>query len=163
MKSSAIIQTEIGGKLILDDIDIPSPKDDQILLKIFSSGICHSQLHLMHNNKFERPLLLGHEAVGIVTKTGKKVTHLKEGDHAIITWVYRTPKKGRPSIEPTGVKYKGKLCSGNFTWAEDVLINSEFVVPISKDHPTDITSIIGCAILTGAGACLLYTSDAADE
>ena len=154
MKSSAIIQTEIGGKLILDDIDIPSPKDDQILLKIFSSGICHSQLHLMHNNKLERPLLLGHEAVGIVTKKGKKVTHLKEGDHAIITWVYRTPKKGRPSIEPTGVKYKGKLCSGNFTWAEDVLINSEFVVPISKDHPTDITSIIGCAILTGAGAVM---------
>ena len=75
MKSSAIIQTEIGGKLILDDIDIPSPKQDQILLKIFSSGICHSQLHLMHNNKFERPLLLGHEAVGIVTKKGKLSSH----------------------------------------------------------------------------------------
>ena len=154
MKSSAIIQTKIDGKLILDDIDIPSPKDDQVLLKLFSSGICHSQLHLMHNNKFERPLLLGHEAVGIVTKIGKKVKHLKEGNHAIITWVYRTPRVGRPFIEPTGVKYRGQLCSGNFTWAKDILINSDFVIPISKDHPTDITSIVGCAVLTGAGAVM---------
>jgi Zn-dependent alcohol dehydrogenase len=41
-----------------------------------------------------------------------------------------------------------------FTWSQDVLTSGELVIPISKDDPTDVSSIVGCAVLTGAGAVL---------
>ena len=40
------------------------------------------------------------------------------------------------------------------TWGEDVLANKEYVVPIDKEHPTDVSCIVGCAVLTGAGAVM---------
>ena len=87
MKSRAAIHTQHGKPLTVDEIDIPDPKDEQVVVKLFSSGVCHSQLHQMHNPTLARPLLLGHEGTGIVTHVGSNVDHVAEGD-----------KKGRLKI-----------------------------------------------------------------
>ena len=109
----------------------------------------------MENPNLGRPLVLGHEGTGIVTHVGRNVTHLKEGDHAIVTWVPRTPVRGRPDVPPSGVTFREEPVHGNvYTWGEDVLVSGEYVVQISKDYPTDVTCLIGCAVLTGAGAVL---------
>jgi Zn-dependent alcohol dehydrogenase len=53
------------------------------------------------------------------------------------------------------VTYREELVHGQvYTWGEDVLVDSELVVRMSKEHPTDVSSIVGCAVLTGAGAVL---------
>ena len=53
MDSKAAIHTEYGKKLTVDTIQLPDPRPDQVIVKLHSSGICHSQLHQMH--KLESP------------------------------------------------------------------------------------------------------------
>lgn len=155
MKTVAAIQTELGGQLLLDELDLPDPGPDQVTVKLFSSGVCHSQLHQMHNVALGRPLLLGHEGTGVVTRTGSNVTHVKDGDQCIVTWVPRTPIRGPMVRELTGATFRGQPAHGNvFTWARDVQTSKELVVPIPKEHPRDLSCIVGCAVLTGAGAVL---------
>ena len=155
MKTRAAIQIAPGDRLAVDELELPDPRADQVIVKLFSSGVCHSQLHQMENAGLARPLILGHEGTGIVAQVGRDVTHLKEGDHAIVTWVPRTPVRGRPVVPPSGITYHEEPVQGNvYTWGEDVLISGDYVVPIAKDVPTDISCIVGCAVLTGAGAVL---------
>jgi len=156
MKSRTAMQFELGGKLVVDEVDIPDPKANQVIVKLFSSGVCHSQIHQMHDSQFKRPVTMGHEATGIVTHLGADVTHVNEGDHVIVTWVDRFPAPGRPVKVPPGITYKGELINDllSYTWGDHVLLKSNYVVPIDKRHPTDISCIVGCAVLTGAGAVL---------
>ena len=155
MKSKAAIQTVVDQRLIVDEIEIPDPQPDQVIVKLSYSGVCHSQLHQMSNSELERPLVLGHEGVGVVTQIGSDVKHVSEGDHAIVTWVPRTPIRGRSAPVTCGAIYHEELVQGPvYTWGEDVLANSEYVVPIPKEHDTDVSCIVGCAVLTGAGAVL---------
>ena len=156
MKSYAAIQTEYGKELVIDAIEIPDPQPHQVVVKMFSTGVCHSQLHQMKDPKTTRPYGFGHEATGVVTQVGNDVGHVKEGDHCIVTWVPRNPFKGRPDKTPPGATYKGELinCAWAFTWSQDCIIDGEYVVKISNDEPVDVSCIIGCAVLTGAGAVI---------
>ena len=157
MKRYAAIQLEQGQDLVIEQIDIPDPSPTQVIVKLFSTGICHSQVHQMNDITTPRPLAFGHEATGVVTHIGDAVTHLKEGDHCIVTWVTRTPYTGRPDHTPAGATYKGNTlgCScGIYTWANDCIVEEEHVIPIDKNEPTDISCIVGCAVLTGAGAVI---------
>ena len=155
MKSVAAIDTGHGKPLVVDEIEIPDPRPDQVIVKLHSSGICHSQLHQMHNADNQRPMVLGHEGTGVVTHVGSDVTHVAEGDVAIVTWVPRTPKTGRWGPGSSGVTYQEEPVNGAvYTWGEDVLTTGEYVVKVGDDTPMDVSSIVGCAILTGAGAVL---------
>lgn len=155
MKTIAAVQTEVNGRLLLEELELPDPTPDQVTVKLYSSGVCHSQLHQMHNHSLSRPLLLGHEGTGVVTRTGSNVTHIKVGDQCIVTWVPRTPVRGPAGRVNTGATFKGQAAHGPvYTWARDVQTSKELVVPIPKEHPRDVSCIVGCAVLTGAGAVL---------
>ena len=151
---------------MVDEIEFPDPAPDQVLVKLFASGVCHSQIHTMRRPARPRdrlPALLGHEATGVVAAKGRDVSRVKEGDHVITTWVDRnnanTPLplvnhalNDRPQ---STFMWRGKEVWGSAaTWAEYALASDRVVVPISKDVPTDVTAIIGCAVMTGAGAIL---------
>ena len=155
IKTRAAIQLAVHEPPVVDEIEVPDPGPGQVIVKMFSSGVCHSQLNQLHSEGLGRPLGLGHEGVGVVTHAGRGVDHVEEGDHAIVTWVPRLPITGKPKLVPTGATYRGELLHANlYTWSEDLLTGSDLVVKMSKDHPTDVTSIVGCAVLTGAGAVL---------
>jgi Zn-dependent alcohol dehydrogenase len=155
MDSKAAIHTKYGEKLTVGEIQIPDPQPDQVLLKLHSSGVCHSQLHQMHNPDSPTPSLLGHEGTGTVIAKGKDVNHLEEGDLAIITWVNRVPVKGRPTYPSSGATYKEAPLNGaTSTWGENVLVRGGYVVKIPKHSDKYNSSIVGCAVLTGAGAVL---------
>ncbi len=155
MKSLAAIDTGYGKPLIVDEIEIPEPRPEQALVKLYSSGVCHSQLHQIHNKDVVRPFVMGHEGTGVVTKVGKNVSHIREGDMVIVTWVPRLPEKGRRPAYISGATYREQPLTGNvWTWGEDVLTNADYVVKVPSDTPKDLSSIVGCAVLTGAGAVL---------
>ena len=160
MKTRSAIHTAPGTPLIVDEVELPDPPADHVCVKLFSSGICHSQLHEMHN-KYPRPWLLGHEGTGVVTQVGSDVKHLKEGDHAIVTWVPRTPFRGStpPPALPAVTTYRGEPVQfpGVHTWSEETVVPARFVIRIGHDDPTDVSCIVGCAVLTGAGA-VMYTA-----
>ncbi|MEZ4868575.1 MAG: zinc-binding dehydrogenase [Caldilineaceae bacterium] len=160
MKTKAALQLAHGERLIIDEIEFPHPQPDQLVVKLFATGVCHTQIHWMNDPTRPRPFTLGHEGTGMVTHVGANVTHLQEGDHVIVTWVPRRHEFTRPPITPPPLTYRGEaLHSLNvYTWAEDVLVNQAYVVPIAKDAPTDVSCIVGCAVLTGAGAVMRTTN-----
>jgi Zn-dependent alcohol dehydrogenase len=157
VKSKAAIQVEPGGPLVIEEIDIPDPGPNQVTVRNFASGVCYSQVHQLRDPGLPRPMGLGHEGCGVVTHVGKEVTHVKEGDHVISTWVPRVPIRGLPVSKPTGATFHGRpvIADGDvYTWSEHMVTFADKVVPISPSDPTDISCLIGCPVLTGAGAVL---------
>jgi Zn-dependent alcohol dehydrogenase len=104
----------------------------------------------------ENPVLLGHESTGVVTKTGEAVSHVKAGDIVLITWVPRKPLEA--GVPPAGVELAVKEGIAKtrtvFTWADVTLADQQYVVKADPGIARDITAIIGCAVITGAGAVL---------
>ena len=141
------------GPLRIDEIALPDPGPHQVVVKQFASGICHSQLHQMHGPR-EMPQLLGHESTGVVVAAGSEVSHVKEGDRVMVTWVPRSPDLGRRPNPVTLELGDGStaISQGVFTWADNTIADEQFIVPMPDDVATDVTAIIGCAVMTGAGA-----------
>ncbi|HLG12707.1 MAG TPA: zinc-binding dehydrogenase [Dehalococcoidia bacterium] len=159
MKTRAAVHVEHGKPMVIDEIELPDPGDNFVIVKQFASGVCHSQLHQLHNPNQRVPIVIGHESTGVVTAKGRNVTHVKEGDHVMTTWLPRGAHEGYRDAEPTVVKFRGQemrqgVFTSVFTWAEDVIVDSEYVVPMDKDVATDVTCIIGCAVMTGCGAAI---------
>src|SRR5262245_26962511 len=162
----AAIYVEPRKPLVVDEVEFPDPGADQVLVKLFSSGVCHSQLHTMQRPArpgHRLPELLGHESTGIVVAKGRNVMHVKEGDHVITTWVDRdNASTDQPMVAHAlndraqyTANWKGKeVMHSAATWAEYALAQERVVLPMAKDLATDVTSIIGCAVMTGAGAII---------
>lgn len=162
----AAIYVEPKTPLIVDEVEFSDPGADQVLVKLFASGICHSQLHTIARPARpgrRLPALLGHESTGVVIAKGRAVHHVKEGDYVITTWVDRDNSRSPlPPVdhtlndrEPYTALWKRKTVSHSAaTWAEYALASERVVLPMPKDVATDVTSIIGCAVMTGAGAII---------
>jgi Zn-dependent alcohol dehydrogenase len=163
-KCRAAILVEPNKPLVVDEVEIPDPGPEQVLVKLFASGVCHSQLHTMRRpprpgHRF--PALLGHESTGVVVAKGGDVTHVREGDHVITTWVDRDNSTTTEPLVAHALNdraqsiahwRKKEVLHSAATWAEYALASERVVVPMPKDMPTDVTAIIGCAVMTGAGA-----------
>ena len=166
VKGRAAIFVEPKKPLVVDEVEFPDPGADQVLVKLFSSGVCHSQLHTMGRPPRpgrHLPALIGHESTGVVLAKGRDVKHVKEGDHVITTWVDRdNATTTLPLVDHTlndreqyTARWKGQEVSHSAaTWAEYALASERVVLPMPNDLPTDVTSIIGCAVMTGAGAII---------
>lgn len=142
------------GPLQVMDLELPDPGPHQVLVKQFASGVCHSQLHQMHR---ERPtaIILGHESTGVVLKIGKEVDHVQEGDTVMVSWVPRNAAASSRAPEAASLKLAdGSVASSQnvFTWADHTLADEQYVVKVSSDIDKEVTAIIGCAVMTGAGA-----------
>jgi len=84
---SAILYAK--GDLRLENRPVPEPKDDEVQLRMSAVGICGSDVHYLVNGRIgdfivKAPMVLGHEAAGVISKVGKNVTHLKAGDRVAI-------------------------------------------------------------------------------
>ena len=147
------------GPLEIHDLNIPDPQPNQVLVKQFASGVCHSQLHQMHRPR-RVATLLGHESTGVVLKKGSNVDHVEEGDTVLVTWVPRNAIENRTVPGPVSIPLTSETAfTGNvFTWADHTLADEQFVVKVKDDIPKDVTAIIGCAVMTGAGA-VINTAD----
>ncbi len=155
MKTRAAVHLEHGQPLIVDEIELPDPAPDQVVIKQFASGVCHTQIFQMHNQDSVRPLLLGHESTGVVVAKGAAVTHVQEGDRVMVTWVPRAAEEGFVRPDPVVISFRGReVSAGVFTWAESTIAHEQYVVKLADDVVTDVTSIIGCAVMTGVGAAL---------
>ena len=168
MKSRSAIMTAPGEPLLIDEIDVPDPGPNQVIVKQTATGICASQIHELTKIPEEScPCVLGHEGVGVVTHVGKDVTHLQEGDWAITTWVPRGGFPGRDFIEglaPIGTTFRDKPLGGPIgTFTEHCLASDQLAVKIAPEHASPESSIIGCAVLTGAGAVLHTAGVRAEE
>ena len=139
----------------IEEINLPDPGPSQVVVKQFASGICHSQLHQIHKPR-KGPVVLGHESTGIILKAGSDVTHVAEGDTVLITWIPRNAATADgPPVWATLEVSEGLAQSENvFTWADHTIADQQFVVKVDPGIKTDVTAIVGCAVMTGAGAVI---------
>jgi Zn-dependent alcohol dehydrogenase len=175
----AAVLEKVGQDLIVaDDITIdPEPRAGEVLVRMTNCGVCHSDLHFVDGSlPCATPIILGHEAAGVVERVGPGVTHLAEGDKVILT--LRPPCghcyhciRGEVSIcqqaaaTSTGVLADGttRLSRGDevvfrgvgiAAFSEYVVTDATGAIKVPADTPLDIACVIGCAVQTGVGAVL---------
>lgn len=87
---AAVVHT-FGQPLQIEDRPVKRPDNNQILVKVIASGVCHTDLHAADGDwpvKPTLPLIPGHEAIGYVAAVGAQVNHIKEGDIVGVPWLY---------------------------------------------------------------------------
>ena len=142
-------------ELKVKDYTFPDPEPHQVIVRQHASGVCHSQLHEIHRER-TADRILGHESTGVVEAVGSAVTHVAVGDYVMVTWVLRSPQT--PFRAPAGASLTfadGTTAAGNvFTWATHTVADELYVVKAPEATPKFSGAIIGCAVMTGAGAVL---------
>jgi D-arabinose 1-dehydrogenase-like Zn-dependent alcohol dehydrogenase len=95
-----VIPQQAGAGPEVIDMSLPDPAPHQVVVKQYASGICHSQLHTIHNPR-ATAAVLGHESTGEVVAVGEQVEGLAVGDKAVrCRW-----------SSPTGVLRRASTCS----------------------------------------------------
>ncbi|MDI9613057.1 MAG: NAD(P)-dependent alcohol dehydrogenase [Acidobacteriota bacterium] len=175
MKIKAAVVREKGGPFLLEEIELDEPRADEILVRIVSSGLCHTDLVArMQYLPIPLPGVFGHEGAGVVEKVGSQVTAVKPGDHVATSYmscgVCPACKTARPAWcaefrrlnfggrrnDGTATMKKGtETIYGSFfgqsTFATHALVTERNVVKVRQDVPLEILSPMGCGIQTGAG------------
>ncbi len=163
-------------KVIELELDDPGP--DEVLIRIRAAGLCHSDLSVVDGNRVRpTPMLLGHEASGIVEKVGSNVTDLEIGEQVTTVFLPRCGEcdncktDGKLPCTPGSVANNaGYLVGEHFRlhrdgkdifhhvgvsgFATHAVLNRQSVVPIGHDVPPEIAAVLGCAVLTGGGAVI---------
>lgn len=164
---------EYNKPLVVEEIQLPDPGPGQVLVKMMSSGVCHSDWHVVKGEwpSVPMPTVLGHEGAGIVEEVGDGVSTVHKGDHVILSWMpqCRTCEmcvKGYSQVCLNPVPVKGKIArvldsninihmlSGLGTMATYNLVAETAAVPIDKTMPFEQASLIGCGVATGVGAAI---------
>ena len=152
LKTRAVILEEYNKPLLIDEITMDDPEPDQVIVKLYASGICGSQLMDITNNERTHPTLLGHEGTGRVVQIGKKVKHVKEGDDVLVSWMPYGADGKTEYLQWCNISWnKANIKTLIFTWAEHSIMHSQFVSKMDTEIDKYTTSIIGCAGIAGYG------------
>ncbi len=167
MKAARIVN--VNEPLQVQDVQTPKPKDSQILVKVQSVGVCHSDVHVWEgyyegisgqqlkttDRGVKYPLTPGHEIAGIVDSLGEQVEGFGKYEKVLVyPWVGEgmcpACKIGQENLcdKPRSL---GIYRDGGY--AEYVLVpNYKYLVKIGDDMDTDISAPLACAGLTSYGA-----------
>jgi len=149
-------------ELKLEEVEFELKGDDlgdtEVDVEIFSSGLCHSDLHMMKNDwgitTFgEEGLIPGHEGVGRVIKIGKNVTEVEVGQNVGIGWICGSCKKCEPCLvgeENTCQNgYQGTILNGHKgCFATHTRIDQRWAIPLPESLDLDSTGPLLCAGVT---------------
>ncbi|AGY82504.1 MULTISPECIES: S-(hydroxymethyl)glutathione dehydrogenase/class III alcohol dehydrogenase [Carnobacterium] len=177
MKSKAAVAFGPNEPLKIVEIDVEEPKENEVLVKILYTSVCHTDAFTLSGEDPEGifPAVLGHEGAGIVVSVGKGVTSVKSGDHVIPLYtpecgkcefclsgktnlcsaVRETQGKGLMPDGTTRFSYKGEPIyhyMGTSTFSEYTVVNEINLVKVDEDAPLDKVCLFGCGVTTGLGA-----------
>src|SRR4051794_14941435 len=92
----AAVLNEARTPMTIEDVSLDGPRDDEVLVRVLATGACHSDYHVMdgswHGSAYPMPIILGHEAAGVVETAGADVRSVKSGDRVILSFA---PNCGR--------------------------------------------------------------------
>ncbi|MFT8516496.1 MAG: alcohol dehydrogenase AdhP [Acetobacter persici] len=153
-KMKAAVVREFGKPLILEELDIPEIRPDQILVKMIACGVCHTDLHAAAGDwpkKPSLPFIPGHEGVGTIVKAGSAVSHVREGDVVGVPWLYSACGHCEHCLggwETLCGKQEDTGYSVNGCFAEYVVADPNYVALLPKGvDPVQVAPVL-CAGLT---------------
>jgi Zn-dependent alcohol dehydrogenase len=163
--------------LTISTLELDPPGPGEIAVRIEAAGLCHSDLSVVDGNRVRpTPMLLGHEAAGIVEAVGDAVD-IPVSARVVMTFLPRCGQcadcatAGRlPCSVGSAANAAGELVGGArrlhrdgadvhhhlgvSAFATHAVVSATSVVPVPDDVPADVAALLGCAVLTGGGAVL---------
>jgi S-(hydroxymethyl)glutathione dehydrogenase/alcohol dehydrogenase len=172
----AAICYENNKPVRVEEIDQDGPKRGEVRVRMVASGVCHSDLSVVTGvMPLRLPCILGHEGAGIVEEVGEGVTRLSEGDRVVLSWI--TPcgtchfcrigsvslcdlaaQVNMTCLMPDGTSRAHKdgkdlhVFSAIGTMAEMAVVPENAAVKVPEDTPLQKAALVGCGVMTGAGA-----------
>ncbi len=164
--------------LSIGDLELAPPGDTELLVRIEAAGLCHSDLSVVDGSRVRPvPMLLGHEAAGVVEQAGSAVADMPVGPRSVMTVLPRCGRcpacatDGLTPCEPgSAANGAGTLMAGDRRLSRDgqpvhhhlgvsgfathAVVDRRSVVPVPADVPAAVASLLGCAVLTGGGAVI---------
>lgn len=177
MLIKAAVTHSIGSDFRIEEVNLDGPKDDEVLVKIVSGGVCHTDA-VSRDQLIPVPLpaVLGHEGSGIVEEVGKSVKGVKKGDHVVLSFSScgrcHNCLTGKPyvCVEFNALNFGGIMNDGTkrlsqgeqelstffgqSSFATYATVNERNVVVIDKDVDLEVVGPLGCGFQTGAGTVL---------
>ncbi|MEU1548752.1 NAD(P)-dependent alcohol dehydrogenase [Nocardia sp. NPDC005745] len=177
MTTTAVLSRDPAAPFTVEAVEIDEPRDDEILVRVQATGICHTDLITRAAGAADRPVLLGHEGAGVVEAVGASVTGVRPGDRVVLTFRHcgtcRNCRAGRPAYcvraaklnqfgaradRSSRVTIEGTAVLDGFfgqsSFAAYALTTADNTVVVDTQVDPAILAPLGCGFLTGAGAVL---------
>ena len=177
MNCLAAVFRDVGAPMSIEQITLDPPGPTEVLVRIAAVGLCRTDYHVMRGERrvAMRPMVLGHEAAGVVEEIGAKVGAIKRGDHVVLTFIpacgiCRWCRQGLHHLCAEGPRItQGPQLDGTYrrrdrrgvtvgafcmigAFAECTVVDQASAVVIDRDIPLDLASLVACGVPAGVGA-----------
>lgn len=164
--------------VVVRELELDEPGEHEVLVRIEAAGVCHSDLSVVSGVRPRPvPMLLGHEAAGIVERVGALVEDLAVGQRVVMSFLPRCEQcaacatGGRTPCERGSLaNAEGRLFEGAWRihdgerrinhhlgvsgFADYAVVDRRSLVAVADDVPAQVAALMGCAVLTGGGAVI---------
>src|ERR1700710_577507 len=165
--------------IVIETVTAEALKPNDVLVRIRAAGLCHTDLEVIEGSlPYPMPIVLGHEAAGVVEQVGSAARGVEPGDHVVLSWnphcghcfycdrdapilceeyLGKGPKarsfdgESRAALAD-GTNVQQLMFLGSF--GEYCIVSDQQAISVPKEIPFDRACLIGCGVMTGAGAAL---------
>ncbi len=174
--AKAAVLRKKGGPYEIETVELEAPRDNEVLVRIVASGICHTDIMVGESRgSAAKPLVLGHEGAGVVVEVGKKVKSVQPGDHVVLSYAYCNDCEGCRSGRPWECRHffelnfgfsrldgsnawQGSHVYGHFfgqsSFSTHSVVNETNITPVSPKLSLEVLAPLGCGIMTGSGVVM---------
>ncbi|ACK41918.1 zinc-binding alcohol dehydrogenase family protein [Dictyoglomus turgidum DSM 6724] len=160
MKMKAMLLKEIKNlsidrnPLTLEEIEVPTPKEKEILIEVYACGVCRTDLDIIEGrtlpSKF--PIILGHQIVGRVVEKGKNANKFSIGERVGIAWINSSCGKCKYCLSGQEnlcdeFKATGRDVDGGY--AEYTVVSEDFAYKIPENYSDEESAPLLCAGAVG--------------
>jgi S-(hydroxymethyl)glutathione dehydrogenase / alcohol dehydrogenase len=179
LQYEAAVLHEAGAPLAIERVSATALGRSDVLVRVRAAGLCHTDLEVIEGSlRYPMPIVLGHEAAGVVVDVGAAVTKVREDDHVVLSWNPHCGHcfycdRGAPILcedylakGPRAVGFDGdskaRLPDGRElrhlmflgAFGEYCIVSEQQAISVAKEIPFDRACLIGCGVMTGVGAAL---------
>ena len=170
MRSKAVILHEQGKSPTVEEVEVLPPQAGEVMVRVAATGVCHSDYNLVDGFRYVEnlPMVMGHEASGVVEQVGPGVHALAPGDHVVFSIrpscgvceycsngkfnLCTSDASGTPESASRIHRNGEPLYHGSATFSQYTVVTEISLVKVQDDIPIDKLSLLGCAVVTGVGA-----------
>jgi S-(hydroxymethyl)glutathione dehydrogenase/alcohol dehydrogenase len=175
----AAVLHRAGTPLVIERVEAAPLAPSDVLVRIGAAGLCHTDLEVIDGSlRYPMPIVLGHEAAGVIEDVGSGVAQSRKGENVILSWnphcghcfycdrdlpilCEEYLAKGSQAVQFDG-RTKARLQSGEElrhlmflgAFGEYCVVQDQQAIAVPKDIPADRACLVGCGVMTGVGAAL---------
>jgi aryl-alcohol dehydrogenase len=174
MQIQAAVAHRKGAPFSIEAVELAPPGDDEVLIQMVASGICHTDLSARDQEKpVPLPAVFGHEGAGIVLQTGRDVTTVQPGDHVVLSYgscgACSECRENRPFLcrDMFDINFLGRMPDGSTrlrqgtqevstffaqsSFATYAVATQRNTVKVDPSIPLSLLAPLGCGVQTGSG------------